>query len=444
MSQDAKSSFADIPPDWIGLTDVLPTLRRCFGINFAEWVRDLTSEIRKGQMQHRVAGLSSDDLYARAWDTYTRIPGLTYNSEKRAVTVDDWEAAKVDWESGTVGGVRLQGGGRQRHRIELWWFDLERWAKARVEARRLGPGRRAVIDVTPATGHTTQAAPQSASEEPIAEVEEVAMPGSDLAERLKQLKERRLATGDGEPTPASTPGVIDGWDSIRLCAKSEPGCSDGRAVAIFLAALSSGEVDVSAYGHAFGKMDWTGFAVDRGTGRVGREPYTPPNTIPGTIRYVQPSQLPDDLNLGDMEINERDLRYWLNKQPRSNKQPPNPRPTPVEHEPQSADEEASIGQAPANATAGDPPPSEARATAPSPQTTAPSPLKSGRAGGRPPKWDWDGFAREMVRLANTPNGLPDRRATAEHMRKWCASEWGCEPADSVLRDKIARLYPDPA
>lgn len=32
------------------------------------------------------------------------------------------------------------------------------------------------------------------------------------------------------------------------------------------------------------------------------------------------------------------------------------------------------------------------------------------AGGRPPKWDWYAFAREMLRLANTPDGLPDRPA----------------------------------
>ena len=63
-------------------------------------------------------------------------------------------------------------------------------------------------------------------------------------------------------------------------------------------------------------------------------------------------------------------------------------------------------------------------------------------GGRPQKWDWDAFAKEMMRVANTPDGLPDRPSMTSRMKEWCAAQWGDEPADSVIRDKIGRLYPD--
>jgi hypothetical protein len=28
------------------------------------------------------------------------------------------------------------------------------------------------------------------------------------------------------------------------------------------------------------------------------------------------------------------------------------------------------------------------------------------------------------------------------MQEWCAREWGDQPSESVIREKIARLYPD--
>lgn len=62
-------------------------------------------------------------------------------------------------------------------------------------------------------------------------------------------------------------------------------------------------------------------------------------------------------------------------------------------------------------------------------------------GGRPPKWDWDAFTREMLHLANTPDGLPERPALTKHMKEWCQAQWGDEPSDGMIRDRIARLYP---
>lgn len=63
-------------------------------------------------------------------------------------------------------------------------------------------------------------------------------------------------------------------------------------------------------------------------------------------------------------------------------------------------------------------------------------------GGRPPRYDWDAFIREMMRLANQPDGLPDRAALTKIMVGWCMEAWGSAPADSVTRDRIARWYPD--
>ena len=62
-------------------------------------------------------------------------------------------------------------------------------------------------------------------------------------------------------------------------------------------------------------------------------------------------------------------------------------------------------------------------------------------GGRPPKWDWVAFDGEVVRIANTPNGLPDRTILKQKMVDWCEREWGDSPADSTVRDRISRLYP---
>jgi hypothetical protein len=63
-------------------------------------------------------------------------------------------------------------------------------------------------------------------------------------------------------------------------------------------------------------------------------------------------------------------------------------------------------------------------------------------GGRPPKYDWAAFDREMMRLANTPDGLPVRTTLFGHMAQWCTNIWGDAPADSKIRDRIAKRYPE--
>lgn len=72
--------------------------------------------------------------------------------------------------------------------------------------------------------------------------------------------------------------------------------------------------------------------------------------------------------------------------------------------------------------------------------TAAAPQKN--RGGRPPRYDWDAFDREIVRIANTVDGLPVRPALQRQMLAWCHHGWGDNtPAESVVRDRIAKLYP---
>ncbi len=62
-------------------------------------------------------------------------------------------------------------------------------------------------------------------------------------------------------------------------------------------------------------------------------------------------------------------------------------------------------------------------------------------GGRPPKYDRNAFIRELLRLANTPDGLPGRAELFRHMRDWCSQTWDSPPNDSTIRAWIADVYP---
>ena len=62
-------------------------------------------------------------------------------------------------------------------------------------------------------------------------------------------------------------------------------------------------------------------------------------------------------------------------------------------------------------------------------------------GGRPAVHDWDAFIREMMRRANSPDGLPDRPALFREMMQWFEDNYGRMPSESTLRDKIAAWYP---
>jgi hypothetical protein len=63
-------------------------------------------------------------------------------------------------------------------------------------------------------------------------------------------------------------------------------------------------------------------------------------------------------------------------------------------------------------------------------------------GGHPGKFDWRPFAREIIRIANTPDGLPERAALQRIMMDWCHAQWGDDaPAENTVRGMIAELYP---
>jgi hypothetical protein len=60
--------------------------------------------------------------------------------------------------------------------------------------------------------------------------------------------------------------------------------------------------------------------------------------------------------------------------------------------------------------------------------------------GRKPIYSWEAFYLEAaVRIDQ--DGLPDKQADFEkQMSEWCENEWGKEPSESTLRDKISKIY----
>ena len=74
--------------------------------------------------------------------------------------------------------------------------------------------------------------------------------------------------------------------------------------------------------------------------------------------------------------------------------------------------------------------------------------RAANKGGRPPKYDWDAFTRELIRIANL-DGLPigrsggvDRAAIQRQMLNWCDENWLDMPADSVVRERLSKILPD--
>jgi hypothetical protein len=65
-----------------------------------------------------------------------------------------------------------------------------------------------------------------------------------------------------------------------------------------------------------------------------------------------------------------------------------------------------------------------------------------QARGRKPKYDWEDFYRQIVLIANTPDGLPETQAELEReMAQWCIdNNWPSEPSESHIRSKISPIY----
>lgn len=62
-------------------------------------------------------------------------------------------------------------------------------------------------------------------------------------------------------------------------------------------------------------------------------------------------------------------------------------------------------------------------------------------GGRPTEYDWDSFTMEIIRIANTPDGLPDAQAELiRSMQQWFLDKFQQEPAESSIKSKVSKIY----
>lgn len=62
--------------------------------------------------------------------------------------------------------------------------------------------------------------------------------------------------------------------------------------------------------------------------------------------------------------------------------------------------------------------------------------------GRKASWDWDAATRELVRLANSPDGLPNPQAAIEsHFANWFLEEFGDHPSESAIRKFVRNRLP---
>lgn len=63
-------------------------------------------------------------------------------------------------------------------------------------------------------------------------------------------------------------------------------------------------------------------------------------------------------------------------------------------------------------------------------------------GGRPKKFDEDAVIRELMQLANRPDGLPETKAELQrHLLEWCQTKFGEEPSLSTVKRWIDKWCP---
>jgi hypothetical protein len=61
--------------------------------------------------------------------------------------------------------------------------------------------------------------------------------------------------------------------------------------------------------------------------------------------------------------------------------------------------------------------------------------------GRKTKYDWTRFLIQIILIAQTPDGLPEKQAELEEsMSLWCDNNWGKTPSESMIREKISPIY----
>ena len=58
-------------------------------------------------------------------------------------------------------------------------------------------------------------------------------------------------------------------------------------------------------------------------------------------------------------------------------------------------------------------------------------------GGRPREYDWDALTIEIIRIANSPDGLPETQAKlVAQLLQWCENTWGKQPAESSVKSRV--------
>ena len=68
------------------------------------------------------------------------------------------------------------------------------------------------------------------------------------------------------------------------------------------------------------------------------------------------------------------------------------------------------------------------------------PTKKKERRGRP-SYDWEAVNFEVVRIANSPDGLPEKQGDLERViLNWCVENWGFEPGESTVRGHISKYY----
>ena len=67
--------------------------------------------------------------------------------------------------------------------------------------------------------------------------------------------------------------------------------------------------------------------------------------------------------------------------------------------------------------------------------------KTKNKGGRPPEHDWDACIIEIIRTANTPDGLPESQAElVRQLSEWFSKTYNNEPAESSIKSRVSRIY----
>lgn len=68
-----------------------------------------------------------------------------------------------------------------------------------------------------------------------------------------------------------------------------------------------------------------------------------------------------------------------------------------------------------------------------------APAKS--KGGRPAEYDWDAFTIEIILVANSIDGLPEKQSELiDQMLQWCENTWGQQPSLTSVKNRISQIY----